>query len=48
MIHVDAPPNSLIDSTMNPKVKNNERIKNWVCSLARNILRIKGCAGTPE
>jgi len=25
----DAPPNSLMDSTMSPKCENNRRIKNW-------------------
>jgi hypothetical protein len=25
----DAPPNSLMESTMNPKDENNERIRNW-------------------
>jgi len=39
------PPNSLIDSTANPKVKTMEGEGIWVHSLARSVLRVKGRAG---
>jgi hypothetical protein len=46
-MHVDTPPNSLIDLTTRPKVKNNERIFSWVRSLVRNTLGVKGRVGAP-
>ncbi len=46
-IITDAPPSSLMDSTVSPKVKTLEG--EWVaaCSLACNISRVKGCVGAP-
>jgi len=41
------PPNSLTDSTMSLKVKTTEGQKVGVHSLARNISRVEGRAGTP-
>jgi hypothetical protein len=46
--HNDAPPSSLMDSTMNPKVKIVEGEGVGVRSLARNTLGVKGCAGAPR
>jgi hypothetical protein len=40
----DAPPNSLIDSTTNPKVKTMEGERIGVCSLIQNILGVEGHA----
>ncbi len=44
----DAPPNSLMDSTVIPKVKIVEGKGVGACSLARSISRLKGCAGVSE
>jgi hypothetical protein len=38
----DAPPHSLKDSNANPKVETTKEEKVRVCSLARNILGVKG------
>jgi hypothetical protein len=40
----DAPSSSLMDSTMNPKVKTMEGEGVRVCSLARNTLGVEECA----
>ncbi len=40
----DAPPNSLMDSTTNPKVKTMEGEGIGTCSLARNTLKVEGHA----
>jgi len=40
----DAPPSSLMDSIANPKVKKTKGEGIGACSLARNTLRVKGCA----
>ncbi len=40
---VDAPPNSLIDSTISPKVKTTKGKGVGVRSLVRNILEVEGC-----
>jgi len=41
----DAPPNSSIDSTVNPNVNIVERKRIGVRFLTQNISRIKGCVG---
>jgi hypothetical protein len=41
----DAPPNSLMDSTMNPKVKTTEGKIVGVHSLARSTSRLEGPVG---
>ncbi len=43
----DAPPNSLMDSTANPKVKTAEGEGVEACSLARSTLRLEGHAEAP-
>jgi len=43
----DTPPSSLMDSTMNPKVKTTEG-EVGVCSLAHSTLGVEGCAGVPR
>jgi hypothetical protein len=45
-IDIDAPPSSLMDSTMSPKVKIVEGEGIGACSLAHSTLRVEGCAGT--
>jgi hypothetical protein len=45
---INAPPNSLMDSTTNPKVKTSEGEGIWVHSLAHNTLRVEGHAGVPR
>jgi hypothetical protein len=47
MMVFDAPPNSLIDSTMNPKVKIMEEGVG-IRSLVRNILVLEGCDEDPR
>ncbi len=42
---VDAPPSSLMDSTVNPNMKITEGEGVGVCSLACNTSRVKGRAG---
>jgi hypothetical protein len=42
----DTPPSSLMDSTMNPKVKTTEGGVG-ACSLAHSTLGVEGCAGAP-
>jgi hypothetical protein len=44
----DVPPNSLIDSTMSPKVKTIEGERVGVHSLAHNTLGVKGHAGASK
>jgi len=44
----DAPPSSLMDSTMNPKVKTLEGEGVGVHSLARSTLGVEGCVGISE
>jgi hypothetical protein len=44
----DAPPSSLMDSIVAPKVKTLEGEKVGSRSLARNILGVEGCAGAPR
>jgi hypothetical protein len=44
-IDIDAPPSSLMDSTMSPNVKRTEREKISTHSLAHNTLRVEGHAG---
>jgi hypothetical protein len=46
--HHDAPPNSLMDSIVSPKVKTKKRKVVGVCSLAYNTLGLKGCVGAPR
>jgi hypothetical protein len=43
----DAPPNSLIDSTMSPKVKTMEGKRARVLSLTHNTSGVKEHVGTP-
>jgi hypothetical protein len=43
MVH--APPSSLMDLTMSPKMKTTEGEGVGVRSLARNILGVEGCVG---
>jgi len=45
---IDTPPSSLMDSTMNPKVKVAEGEKVRARALACNISRVKGRARTPK
>ncbi len=45
---IDAPPSSLMDSTMSPKVKTMEGKGIGVRSLACNTLGIEGRAGAPR
>jgi hypothetical protein len=47
LIFIDAPPSSLMDSIMNPKVKTTKG--EWVraCSLTHNTLGVEGCARAP-
>jgi hypothetical protein len=47
MVLANAPPSSLMNSTMNPIMKIAER-GIGACSLARNTLRVEGRARTPE
>ncbi len=42
---IDTPPNSLMDSSTNPKVKTMKGEGVGVCYLARNTSGVKGCAG---
>jgi hypothetical protein len=42
---IEAPPNSLIDSTASPKVKTVKGKRIRVCSLTRGTLGVKGHAG---
>jgi len=44
----DAPSNSLMDSTINPKVKIMEGIGVGTHSLACNTLGVRGCVGAPR
>jgi hypothetical protein len=44
----DAPPSSLMDSTMSPKVKTTKGEGVGVRSLAHNILGVEGRAGAPK
>jgi hypothetical protein len=48
IITIDAPPSSLMDSTMNPKLKTMEREGVRVHSLVYNTSGVKGCAGVPR
>jgi hypothetical protein len=42
---LDGPPSSLMDSTMNPKVKTSKGKGIGVCSLACNTSGVEGCVG---
>jgi len=42
---IDAPPSSLMDSIVNPKVKTVEGKGIGACSLARNTLKVEGRVG---
>jgi hypothetical protein len=44
---IDALPSSLMDSTMNPRVKTTEGEGIGARSLARNTLEVEGRAGAP-
>jgi hypothetical protein len=44
----DTPPNSLMDSTANPKVKITEREGVATCSLARSTSGVEGRVGAPK
>jgi len=45
---IDAPPNSLMDSTASPNVKTTKGKRVGVHSLARNILGVEEHAGAPR
>jgi hypothetical protein len=44
---VDAPPSSLMDSTVNPKVKTTKGEKVGAHSLVRSISKVEGRVGAP-
>jgi hypothetical protein len=44
----DAPPHSLKDSNVNPKMKTTEEEGIGVRSLIHNTLKVEGCAGAPR
>jgi hypothetical protein len=44
----DAPPNSLMDSTANPKVKTTKEKGVGARSLTYSTLGVEGCVGTPK
>ncbi len=48
MVASDAPPNSLMDLIVNPKVKTTEGERVGVRSLARSTLQVERCAGAPK
>ncbi len=41
---IDAPPHSLKNSNVNPKMETTKEERVGVCSLTRNTSRVKGCA----
>jgi hypothetical protein len=45
---IDAPPSSLMDSTVSPKVKIAKGEGVGACSLAHNTLRVEGHVGVPR
>jgi hypothetical protein len=45
---INTPSNSLIDSTMSPKVKTMEGERVGVCSLVRNTLGVERHVGAPK
>ncbi len=48
MANAVTPPNSLINSIVNPKVKTTEGLGVGAHSLACNISRVEGCVGSPR